>query len=514
MKRRTVLWALVILGLFGAAWLVNIYVDQQAPRLAKDMLANHYRSDVELKSLHMRLLPTPRIRGEGLALIRKDGDSKVPFIAVERFTASASLWNMLGRKRKINRVHLEGLTINIARDADRNQSTAPRRRVPEFEIGQVESDHAKLVILPREPGTEGKTFELHSLRVEAAGTASAMRFQCRLRNAVPPGEIDTKGTFGPWNFDDTGKTPVSGDYAFHNADLSVFKGISGMLSSLGRFHGTLDRIGVEGTTDTPDFMVEASGHKIPLKTEFSAVVDGTNGNTELKSVVARFLDSTVSAKGGVYGKKGVKGRDVRLEVSTDKARVEDMLLMAVKSEPAMRGELIFKANLEIPPGERRFRDRMKVTGQATVENAFLTKQETKEKLASLSRRAKGEPQEVSDEEVPAIIDANFRLENAVLRISGLNFQVPGATAKLQGTYTLETQRLDFNGMAALKAKPSEMATGWKSFLLKMADPIFKGKKAGTVLPVTVTGTRSEPKFRLKLGDLQKAKHQASGVEPD
>src|SRR6185437_7704738 len=39
-------------------------------------------------------------------------------------------------------------------------------------------------------------------------------------------------------------------YFFQNADLSVFKGISAMLSSEGGYHGALDHIAVQGWTDT------------------------------------------------------------------------------------------------------------------------------------------------------------------------------------------------------------------------------------------------------------------------
>ena len=37
-------------------------------------------------------------------------------------------------------------------------------------------------------------------------------------------------------------------------------------------------------------------------------------------------------------------------------------------------------------------------------------------------------------------------------------------------------------------------TGVKSLLLKMVDPLFSRKDAGTVLPIHITGTRSDPKF--------------------
>ncbi len=84
---------------------------------------------------------------------------------------------------------------------------------------------------------------------------------------------------------------MKGDYSFSNADLSTIKGIGGILSSTGRYSGTLGGIVVDGTTDTPDFRLSISGHPVPLHTEFHAIVDGTDGDTYLQPVKAQLLNS-------------------------------------------------------------------------------------------------------------------------------------------------------------------------------------------------------------------------------
>src|SRR5947208_9838384 len=114
------------------------------------------------------------------------------------------------------------------------------------------------------------------------GANEAMPFQATLTNGVPPGEIVTSGSFGPWERDDPGLTPLNGTFDFARADLSVFKGISGMLSSKGTFAGALDRILVDGETDTPDFSVTLSRHTFALHTKYRSLVDGTNGAPHLE----------------------------------------------------------------------------------------------------------------------------------------------------------------------------------------------------------------------------------------
>jgi hypothetical protein len=139
-----------------------------------------------------------------------------------------------------------------------------------------------------------------------------MSFRATLINAKPPGEIQSTGKFGPWQAHEPGLTPVSGRYTFQNADLSVFRGIAGVLSSEGSYQGVLDHISLEGRTDTPDFSVRVSGHPVHLTTQFKAVVDGTGGNRLLAPVNAQFGHSAVSAWGSVEGEPGVKGKTVSL----------------------------------------------------------------------------------------------------------------------------------------------------------------------------------------------------------
>jgi hypothetical protein len=105
-----------------------------------------------------------------------------------------------------------------------------------------------------------------------------LAFSASLENAVPPGAIETSGTFGPWGREAPGQTPLEGTFTFEHADLGVFKGISGVLSAV----GTFERIEVHGVTDTPDFTVKAGGHPMPLHATYDAIVDGTSGNTPSK----------------------------------------------------------------------------------------------------------------------------------------------------------------------------------------------------------------------------------------
>src|SRR5205085_6301943 len=126
-----------------------------------------------------------------------------------------------------------------------------------------------------------------------------------------------KGSFGPWKPVEPGTTPLSGTFNFANADLGVFKGISGILSARGNFGGTLGRLAVRGQTDTPKFTVAVGGHPVPLHADYQATVDATNGDTLLDRIDASFLKTSLVAKGSVVGKPGKEGRTITVDVVMD-----------------------------------------------------------------------------------------------------------------------------------------------------------------------------------------------------
>jgi hypothetical protein len=57
---------------------------------------------------------------------------------------------------------------------------------------------------------------------------------------------------------------------------------------------------------------------------------------------------------------------------------------------------------------------------------------------------------------------------------------------------MRSEALDFSGHLSMKAKVSQMTTGTKSFFLKTIDPLFAKNGSGTVLPITISGTRQSP----------------------
>ncbi len=223
-------------------------------------------------------------------------------------------------------------------------------------VDEVLSENAELRIIRRTSDKPPRVFVIHHLDMNGVGSNDPWAFEATLRNPTPPGDIITRGTFGPWAAGEPSRTPLRGEYNFAQADLGVFKGISGMLASEGKFAGVLERIDVDGRATIPDFTVKTGGHPVKLETTFHAIVDGTNGNTWLDPVHATFGKTTVDAKGGVFETQGARGRTVSLDVTMKPGRIEDVLLLAIKAKkPPMTGDL--QADDEVPAAAgRRGRD--------------------------------------------------------------------------------------------------------------------------------------------------------------
>ena len=494
----------VLLILFVAALAIGSNsVSGWARDRIRKTLEETFASRLELKTLDVRVFPSVHVIGTGLVLRQKNHgeESKPPLITVDQFTADTNLLELFHLPTKIQHVRLTGLRVNVQTgqskhpDNDKSGSKKP----PNFVIGDVIADGARVETIPSQAGKVPLVWDITKLTLHDGGSERAMSFVATLHNAQPPGEIQSTGSFGPWQRDQPAETPVSGKYVFTNADLSVFHGISGRLSSTGAYRGVLERIEVQGHTDIPDFAVSVAGNPVHLTTDFHALVDGTNGTTHLQPVVARFGHSSFTAQGVVDTTPGEPGKIVSLDVRSTDSRLEDMLRMAVKGKPALSGAVAFHTKLRLPLMGRDVCQELELDGTFDATSARFSKRDEQQKVDKLSNRARGQTDDAADDSVASDFRGRFKLREGTMHFTDLSFLVPGASVSLDGTYGLADGHIDLSGNARLQAKLSQTTTGFKSFLLKAVDPFFSKKGAGTVLPIKITGTRDSPSFGLNLG---------------
>lgn len=168
----------------------------------------------------------------------------------------------------------------------------------------------------------------------------------------------------------------------------------------------------------------------------------------------------------------------------------------------MTGDVISKTKLDIRPGEEDITARLRLKGDFQVSDAQFSNDRIQRDIDQLSLRSQGKAKLAKAgtlEDVPSNLEGVFDLRNGILTFSQLRFHVPGTMVEMTGEYTLDGNTFDFHGKLDLDAKLSHTMTGWKSILLKPADPFFSKHGHGTEVPIKITGTRSAPHFGLDFG---------------
>jgi hypothetical protein len=547
-KRGWLKWAaaavLLAFLLLGVA--ISIALHRAEPMLRAAIvgkLEEHFHARVELDSFHVSLIDGLWAEGKGLRIwppanvagVAVPGPNGAvetkPLIRLDEFRFHAPLRYKPGEPIRIAVVELIGLDVDVppkphfTHVAEAAGSVAPgqaREPMLRFEIESMECKGAHLTLETSKPGKLPLEFAIAHIKLSHVSVGGSMQFDAQLTNPRPAGIIITSGSMGPWVVEDPGETPLEGNYRFEHADLSVFKGIAGTLSSTGKYQGALRNLTVDGRADVPDFRLTHFGTSVPLKTEFHATVDGTNGDTWLQPVHAMLDESRFTAEGKIVGVPAEAlpngaawpgGHEIVLNVMVDRGRMEDFLRLVSKSgTPLMTGELTLRTTLEIPPGTEPVEQKMKLNGNFNLEDAAFTSVKFQNHVAELSLRGQGQSKEVKNEgsDVHSAIESNFTSAGGVVTLPNLKYTVPGAEIDLAGKYGLEGGTLNFKGTARTDATVSQMVGGWKGLLLKPADRLFKTDRAGTEVPIHIDGNEEDPIFGVDFGRIRHTSPQAPG----
>jgi hypothetical protein len=498
-------------GVFGLEWGMK-QIQPMLRRKVVETLSARFHSPVELDRFSLSLRKGVLVTGGGLRILYLAGPTKPdarpnapPMLTVESFEFGTGWRELLRPTTRVVSVKVRGLQVNIPPKEERGVAMPddPKRRgQPKLGIAvdTIECADAKVVIETSAPGKKPLEFAISKLVLRDVGAMKPFQYEAVLVNPKPVGNVRSTGHFGPWQDDNPRDTPLDGSYEFTHADLSSIHGIGGILSSTGRFGGTLGKIAVEGVTETPDFRLDVSAHAMGLHTEFRAVVDGTTGDTRLEAVKARVGRSELTAAGAVTRSEKMAGHTTDLRVVMEKGRIEDMLVLGLKANPVlMRGALALKTHILIPPGPVSVSRKMRLDGTFAIHGAEFNDPQMQQKVDALSMRAQGKPKlaNARDAEVVASsMTGRFSQADGVVDVSELNYQMPGAQVQMEGKVELVGSTFEFHGKVRTQATASQMTTGWKSLLLSPFDGLLKKNGAGLELPVKLTGTGSTYDLRL------------------
>lgn len=472
-----------------------------------ETLSARFDSQVELDDFNVSVTKGLEVSGTGLRIYPPDdvveAGAKAPLISLTHFAFHVNVAGLFAKPMHVGAVSVRGMTISIPPREMRLQAGESKRHIGKIKIivDEIDCEDSKLILGTAKPDRDPKEFDLQRIVMRNVGPNNPWRYDATLVNAIPTGDIHAIGTFGPWVNESPGDSSVTGKYTFDNADLNTIKGIAGTLSSTGEFTGQLNRITVDGTTETSDFALDTASRAMPLHTKFHAIVDGTSGDTYLQPVEAKLEQSEFSCVGAIINVKG-KGHIIDLDVTVPDGRIQDFLELAIKTKPVlMTGRLSMKTKLHIRPGNDSVTQKLGLNGSFKLRAIHFSNPGWQDKVDMLSLRARGEAKEAKPgaEDVPSQMSGTFTMGNSKLHFSKLAYTLPGADINLAGVYSLDGNQLDFDGKIRTKAALSQMvSTWWKSWLLKPVDPFFKKHGAGAEIPVKISGSKGEPKFGLDL----------------
>jgi len=533
------------------AALIDIAAHRAEPFVRQQVvqaLSDRFHARVELDSFHLSLGNTLRgewgVWGEGKGLriwppadvegvhVPETNPSAQPLIRLDEFHFQAPLHYKSGQPIHITQIRLHGLDIRFPPRSRMQRASEPKPSTQATStpfnvsvvVDAVDGTDTRFALETDKPNKLPIDFVINHFRLKGVRPGAPMAFEAQVENPTPPGTIHTTGNFGPWIVADPGSTPISGDYTFNHADLSVFRGIAGILNSTGRYDGTLREMTVDGQTDTPDFQLSRFGHSMVLHAKFHARVDGTNGDTWLDPVDATMESSHFTAKGqivrvlktGSDGRLHSVGHDIALTVDVGRARIEDFLRLATDSSvPILDGDVAVKAQLHIPPGPAPVNERMALKGQFVLNQAEFSSLQVQKRIRELSLRGQGKLDELksaAEDKIKSHVEGDFTLDGGVLTLPSVAYTVPGADIHLHGTYHTKGGTLDFTGTAKMQATISKMVGGWKGMLLKPADRFFKKDGAGTEIPIYIAGTRENPQFGYNSGHGEGTHPQRPGTQ--
>ena len=316
-------------------------------------LQDDFHGTVTFQRFRTTIFPHPGCVAEGVTLVRaRAGDDFPPFASAQKLIIRAHYLDFLLRPGYVAHIEVQGLQIHIpprgtimAEEGNQNPSST--------RVGEVIANNAVLEIARQK--AKPLRFEIHTLTLNEVSRKDGFTYDVAFLNALPPGEIQSRGHFGPWNSGDPGQTPVSGTYKFERADLGVFGGIEGDLTSHDNFRGTLAKIETHGSVEISDFKTRRAARGASIGSKYDAFVDALNGDVQLEHVESTIVKTNVLARGGVQGTPRLPGKTTSVDLNTSDGRIQDLLRLFIKEPRSpIVGKISFRAHATVPPEGRPF----------------------------------------------------------------------------------------------------------------------------------------------------------------
>jgi hypothetical protein len=494
---------LLVLGIAGGR-----YINAHWPyryRNVEPLLQKVFASQIKIDHYHRIYFPQPGFVATGLTLRRYSAPDLPPIGSARSLLVQGSWVDLLLLRDRVRLVDVEGLHVVVPPVGSRaNHEDFPPGSSADFGgpatvVEQLNIHNATLDIM-RVNGNR-YSFPIRQLTIRNLRKGQAISYSVDMQNAWPSGHILANGSFGPLLPSNLGATPVSGNFTFTSVKLEDIHGLSGGLSSVGRFYGALTAIEADMTAETSDFAV-GKGKPTQLATSTHVTINGLNANIILHTIDVHTGATAVHAEGDIVGSPKVTD----LEIAVANGRAQDILRPFFKGEVPVTGAVWLHSHARLTPAGDglTFLKRLQMDGVFDIPSERLTNRGTEQKLSDFSQRAQGaKPTEQQlapgdgvtggTAEVFSSLNGRAKIRDGIVSTQRLNFQVPGANVDVNGTFSLHDGKVHMLGDVSMQSDISHATTGIKSMLLKPLIPFFKKHNAGAKIPIAITGSPNQYK---------------------
>jgi len=463
-------------------------------------LQDIFKSKVTVQRYRRFYFPNPGCELEMVRLASPTGMvGEKPLAVAQKIRITGRYSDLVFRPYHVTEIEVDGLHVQIPpRTEHKNWSgeTGANGSASKVSVGTVIANGAVLEI-EKEKGEEALKFEIHKLKVDSITAGRPMSYDVSMEIPEPPGELESSGKFGPWLEHEIGKIPLSGTAKLRDARLDKYSGLGGTVGSKERFGGTLEQVEVTGEASAPDFELKSAGHAVGLGAQFQVTVNAIKGEAQLKGVVAKVGKTTIHVRGKVAEDPKSDQREAVLDFSIPNGRAEDLLWVFSKAgKPAMFGVAICTGQVRMRKFGEGFLEALEADGKFGVKDG-LFQSAIQVKTNELSARASGKKIKEASEAPEVSVEnlsSEVKIGNGLAHLSTVYFQVPGARARVDGTYNLLSSQVNLHGDLWTNAALSEDTTGIKAILLEPLDPLFRRKHAGAMVAVNMQGDIHNPRF--------------------
>lgn len=496
-RSRLIVFAVVVAAMIGVHLMFFFWPFRY--REVHPLLEQVFRSRVVVGHYHRTYFPYPGFVADGVTFYRH-GDTRIPPLAtITRMRVMGTWTNLFLHPHRLHEMLLEGVHVRIpppgtkARGMDFDQGVIDTSQ-SKLQIETIVADATTLDFLRQGEGP--LRFVFSTLRVENVQQNRPLRFTTQVEIPGPRGTVMASGMLGPFRSSNYATTPLEGTYSLAGADLSRVDHIAGHAVASGRFCGTFSAVDVAGQAAIPDFRA-GSGHTVRLDAAYHIIVNGSKGDVEIRNAQVKSGADVITASGSVAGSP----KKVAVTITTENSRVDQLLDMVEESTPEVTGDVSFRAAVDFEEGPQPFLKRLHLQGTISLEKMRFVTASTQEKMDAFSARVRrdppGAPKDGAKEDplqVQAGASSQTTIAHGMAYFPDLRVSLPGAEARLHGTFNLLNTRIHLTGKVALQRSLSHAVTGWKAWMLKPLAPFFRHRDAGAVVSIAVTGTAQQPKI--------------------